>query len=115
MKKFFLLPLAVFLVLPVFANTTRTTTTRTYDSSIHSPLMGTERDSEMIEGEEEFHDSNLNQRDLEQQRMEDQWHNDIIEEERMEEREEPINYNDRTRTDRERKALNTSSNASDDQ
>jgi len=118
MKKLLFFTLTTFLAFPVFANSSKTTTTRTYDSTTTSPIMGTERDSEMLESQEEFEDSNLNQRDLDQQRMEDQWHNDQIEQERMEERietEGAIDYNDRTRTDRERKALNTSSDASDDQ
>jgi uncharacterized protein YycO len=118
MKKLLIFPLTAFLALPVFAGTSKTTTTRSYDSTTTSPIMGTERDSEMIESQEEFDDSNLNQRDIDQQRMEDQWHNDRIEQERMEESlesEESIDYNDRTRTNRERKALNTSSDASDDQ
>lgn len=44
------------------------------------------------------------------------WEDDQYVPERMEEREEVqvIDYNDRPRTERERKALNTSSNASDD-
>ena len=104
MKKLLFFTLSTLLALPAFAN--------------NSPIYGTESNSDMIESQEEFEDSNLNQRDLDQQRMEDQWHNDQIEQERMEERletEGAIDYNDRTRTDRERKALNTSSDASDDQ
>lgn len=120
MKKFFAFSLTALLALPAFAGTTRTTTTRSYDKTTTSPVMGTdmemnselESDAEMMESQEEYDDT------LEQERMEDE---DIMnEEERMEESssfesEDMIDYKDRTRTDRERKALNTGSDASDDQ
>jgi hypothetical protein len=120
MKKLILLPLLATLAVPAFADSTKTTTTRTYEESV--PMM---QDSDMIEAEEEsFDDSTLDQESLDQERMEDQdqWEEQemLEEQEMMEERseyeaEEAIDYDDRTRTDRARKAMDTSSDASDDE
>jgi hypothetical protein len=98
MKKFILLPILALLAVPAFANTTETTT-RTYESSTVAPSMSD--DSEMIEAQEEanYEDENLDSEDVEQERMEDN---------------DSIDYSDRTRTNRERKAINTGSDASDD-
>jgi hypothetical protein len=113
MKKLIVLPLLATLAIPAFAGTIKTTTTRTYEESI--PLM---KDSEMIEAEEEsFDDGPLDQESLDQERMEDQDHweeQEMMEDRSQFEAEEAIDYEDRTRTDRARKALDTSSDASDD-
>lgn len=60
--------------------------------------------------------SELNDPAIDGHSSEDMWQDDHIGAERMEENDESqmIDYKDRTRTERERKALNTSSNASDD-
>lgn len=119
MKKLIALPLVAMLAVPAIAGTTKTTTTRTYDETTTSPVMGSDMnsDAEMIEAEEESFNDSLDSDRLEQERME----------ERMEERnqnssimtesddEDVIDYSDRTRTNRERKALNTGSHASDDE
>lgn len=113
MKKFIAIALIAGFAIPVIAGTTRTTTTRTYDSTSSSPVMGSDMnsDAEMIEAEEENFDNSLDSDALEQERME----------ERMESRDrsemenkDVIDYSDRTRTNRERKALNTGGDASDD-
>jgi hypothetical protein len=70
--------------------------------------MDFERNSEMIEAEEESYDETLDQDAIEQERMEDWSSNSSVSDEDV------INYSDRTRTNRERKALNTGSHASDD-
>lgn len=104
MKKLFMLPLALFLTVPAFAQS------RTYDSNV--PVI---EEEEYIEVDEDLGD-----------RME----RDRLEQERMEAREEArldrsmedhrsydgIDYTapDRNRTNRERRALNTSGDASDD-
>lgn len=118
MKKFIVLPMIALLAIPAFAGSTKTTTTRTYDSTttapINSPVMDSERNSEMIEAEEESYTDSLDQDAIEQERMEER----MVEEQRMEESsvqdEDVIDYSDRTRTNRERKALNTGNHASDD-
>jgi hypothetical protein len=113
MKKFIVIPMIALLAIPAFAGTTKTTTTRTYDSTTTAPLMDSERDAEMIEAEEESYTDSLDQDAIEQERMEER----MVEEQKMEEPttdEDIIDYSDRTRTNRERKALNTGSHASDD-
>jgi hypothetical protein len=121
MKRLVALPLIAFLAIPAFATTT-TTTTRSYEATTTAPVMGTDSKAEMMEAEEEsFSSKELEQESMEQQRMEESWEDDSWEEQRMEdtsgdmESEGSVDYNDRTRTDRARKALNTGSNASDDQ
>lgn len=131
MKSFIALPLIALLAFPAIAGSTKKTTTRTYESTtsgqeatsgqITSPV-NPRYDSEMIEAEEEAYDSSLDQEAVEQQRMEE---DKRLHEQRMEERnqntsiesddEDLIDYKDRTRTNRERKALNTGGDASDDQ
>ncbi len=122
MKKFIVFSMMVFLALPVMGGSTKTTTSRSYDSTTTAPLIGpvmdSERNSEMIEAEEESYGETLDQDAVEQERMEER----MNEEQKMEESssdssvsdEDVIDYSDRTRTNRERKALNTGSNASDD-
>lgn len=107
MKTLIALPLLALIAAPVYSNSS-TTTTRSYESSVGS-------DADMIEAEE--YDESIS----------DENGREIIEveEERMEERSyddsgydsdsrDDIDYTDRTRTNRERKAINTSSDASDD-
>lgn len=109
MKKLLLLALSTFITLPLIAGTT--TTTRKA-----SPVMGTDlemnselsRDDEIIEAQEEEHFDKLDKIEQEE-RMEDKYYTESDEVEDM------IDYRDRTRTNRERKALNTGSDASDDQ
>lgn len=118
MKKFFIFSLAALLVVPAFAGSTKTTTTSTYEETSSSPVMNSDTDmgtgasSEMIEAEE--YDQPLSTDEVDATRMDEQ--------EKMEERsstiiesEDAIDYDDRTRTNRERKALNTGSHASDDE
>lgn len=108
MKKFITFSLFTMLIVPAMAGTTRTTTTRSYESTSSSPVMGTDMemnseldsDADMIEAQEDYEGFD------EQERMEDT---------STMETEDRIDYQDRTRTDRERKALNTGSDASDDQ
>jgi hypothetical protein len=110
MKKFIVLPMLALLAIPAMANSTRTTTTRTYDSSTSAPAVNS--DAGMIESEEEGYsdDTMLDSEDVNQQRMEESRveNRDAVDEE------EAIDYSDRTRTNRERKALNTGGDASDD-
>lgn len=118
MKKNIPLILLVLISLPGWT-ATKTTTIRTYDSMISTPATRPDIDdvdeAYFEEGEE----------DMDQQRMEDLIEQDMAEQ-RMEENnrytEQTIiesdnewqNDQDRVRTNRERKALNTSGNASDD-
>lgn len=113
MKKLIILPVIAMMAIPAFAGSTQTTTTRTYDSSISSPSMG------MQAAEERVYDNDaLTVDELEQERMEERRDQDA----RMDRWErsrrissDGVDYTDRTRTNRERKALNTGSDASDDQ
>jgi hypothetical protein len=123
MKKFIILPMIALLAIPAFAaDSTQTTTTKTYDSSTTTPMSDTSVQSpDMgIQSEEErSYDSDaLTSDELEQERMEerrdyDQRMDEMDSNKRMSS--DGIDYTDRTRTNRERKALNTGSNASDDQ
>jgi biopolymer transport protein ExbB/TolQ len=107
MKKLLVLPAICLLCLPAFANTSTTTTTYESEEMRSSPSMN----ADMIEAEEEgYEDSTLDSEDVEQERMEER--NSSASDS---ETEEAIDYSDRTRTNRERKALNTGSDASDDQ
>ncbi len=124
MKKFIVLPMIALLAIPAFAGSTKTTTTRTYDSTttapatgpVTAPIMDSEMNSEMIEAEEDSsYGETLDQDAIEQERMEER----MVEEQKMEDSsdmsdDDLIDYSDRTRTNRERKALNTGNNASDD-
>lgn len=110
MKKLLVLPAIALFAIPVFAGST-TTTTRTYDSSIN-PGMGMQSEERVYDGDA------LTVDELEQERMEERRHHmDSAERMEHDRRLSPdgIDYYDRTRTNRERKALNTSSDASDDQ
>lgn len=96
MKKFFAVPLIALLSLPVFAGG---------NWQAEEERM----EADMIEAEQ-YDDTFLTDEEVEENRLE--------QEQRMEERdesEEMIDYRDRTRTDRARDALNTGSDASDDQ
>jgi hypothetical protein len=107
MKK--ILGLLIFsLAIPLsYAESSRTTTTTRYEETSSVPSDFEEREAQ------EAYDENLENEAIE----EDEYYN----EERMEEDdssfiqdEDYIDYSDRTRTNRERKALNTGSDASDD-
>lgn len=95
MKKFFAVPLIALLSLPVFAGG---------NWQAEEERM----ESDMIEAEQ-YDDTFLTDEEVEENRLE--------QEQRMEEREsdEMIDYRERTRSDRARDALNTGSDASDDQ
>lgn len=111
MKKLMALPLLAFLAIPAMATTTETTT-QSYNST-YAPIVlpATEEDSMMMEAEEEGYNDSLDRDAVEQERMEERMEDrSIVREER-----DMIDYQDRTRTNRERKALNTGSDASDDQ
>lgn len=113
MKKLLFLALTSLIALPLVAGTTTTkTSSRVHETQEAAPIMGTDlemnselsRDDEMIEAQEDEYFDNL-----EQERMEDSYYTE------SEEVDDMIDYKDRTRTNRERKALNTGSDASDDQ
>ena len=109
MKKFFIFSLTALMALPVLAATTKTTTTSTYEESSSAPAS-----SEMIEAEEYDEPLSIDEVDEtrrdEQQKMEERNQNSST----IIESEDAVDYSDRTRTNRERKALNTGSHASDD-
>lgn len=112
MKKLMALPVIALFAISAFAGTS-TTTTRTYDSTMSSPDMGIQSEEERV-----YDSDALTVDELEQERMEER-RSSMDQSDRMERdrRLSPdgIDYYDRTRTNRERKALNTSSDASDDQ
>lgn len=95
MKKILLTTMLFSLVIPLlgYTNVPRP------NSSITDPEMNSELNDPAING---------NSNDI--------WEDDHIGVQKMEENDESqvIDYSDRTRTERERKAINTSSNASDD-
>ena len=97
MKKFFVIPLVAFLTLPVFAGGNWQAEEERIDLYEDSYLSEEEIESDRLEKE---------------QRMEerDQNSSTIIESDTPR-----IDYDDRTRTDRARDALNTGGDASDDQ
>ena len=99
MKKLLIISMLFSLLIPFVGHAVVPSTS----SEITDPEMNSELNDPAIDG----HSS------------EDMWQDDQIGVERMEEQEqqeeaEEVDYNDRTRTERERKAINTSSNASDD-
>lgn len=95
MKKLLAIPLIAFLSVPAFANGW------THEDEVNS---------ERMEEGRSYDDSFLTDEEIRDQRMED----NRMEEQRMEDRrEDAIDYNDRTRTNRARGALNTGSDASD--
>lgn len=102
MKQILMLTILALIASPAFSGSTHTTTTRSYDT----PIMGTdlefENEEEMMEAQEDYDEM------LEQERMEELERSSY-------ETEDMIDYSDRTRTNRERKAINTGSDASDDQ
>lgn len=119
MKKLLFLTLSGLITLPLVAGTTTTKTSSSVDETRGAaPIMGTDlemnselsRDDEMIEAQEEDYFNDIEQENMEQERMEDNGYSQGSEAE-----EDMINYRDRTRTNRERKAINTGSDASDDQ
>lgn len=122
MKTFLTFIILGAMALPAFAGSTRTTTTSTYEETVSEPVMNSDMNmdsgasSDMIEAEE--YDDSLSTDEVDQARWDEQQR---MEEQRMEERnqsiesEEAIDYSDRTRTNRARKALNTGSDASDDE
>lgn len=108
MKKLIVLPVLALLALPVMAGSTTTTTTESYEETT-TPMLD---NSDMIEAEE--YDESMDPTPVEQP---------VIEEERMEDSSaftseeassDMVDYSDRTRTNRERHALDTSGDASDD-
>jgi hypothetical protein len=100
MKKFILVLVTLGLSLPLLAGNNR--------SAENSPVMG----SEMMESEESYTDEDI-QGDVDpaEERMEERRQNSST----VIESDDEIDYQDRTRTNRERKALNTSGDASDDE
>lgn len=109
MKKLLCLSVVALMALPALAGSaSKTTTTTTYEETSSTPA-AMSSESDMIEAQEDY-DEPLSIEEADETRME--------EPEKMEETviesEEAIDYSDRTRTNRERKALNTGSNASDD-
>lgn len=117
MKKLLFLTLSTLLALPAIGGTTTTkTSSQVHDTRGAAPVMGTDlemnselsRDDEMIEAQEEDYFDDM-ERNQDQERMEDNYYSESDEVEDM------IDYRDRTRTNRERKAINTGSDASDDQ
>lgn len=113
MKKFIVLPMIALMAIPAFADTTRTTTTRSYDSTVSEPVMGVQAEEERF-----YDDEALTTDELEQERMEER-RESMDRQDRWERNRrlssDGIDYTDRTRTNRERKAINTGSDASDDQ
>jgi hypothetical protein len=109
MKK--IIPIAVALAMSsvTLAETVKTIKRTMTEERSTSPVMNMEigSDSEMLE---EDYENNLDAEEVEEERMEEGVRDDSFIKS-----EEEINYNDRTRTNRERKAINTGSNASDDQ
>jgi hypothetical protein len=111
MKKLMTISLVAVLALPAWT-TTRTTTTAYEDTT---PVMDTdmESNSEMIEAQEARPFEEIEENSLTGEEFD---FAPKAKEQRMEEinAEDVVNYSDRTRTDRARKALNTGSDASDD-
>lgn len=95
MKKLLFTTMLFSLVIPFLGNAA----VPRADSSISDPEMNSELNDPAISGSSDY-----------------VWEDDQIEAQKMEENDESqvIDYQDRTRTERERKALNTSSSASDD-
>lgn len=119
MKKFMMLPVLALLSIVANAGTTKTTTTKSYSSET-APMTESQRSDTQVPDsiiEAEEYDRPLSPDSVDQTKWE--------EKQEMEERnqksssvlesEDAIDYKDRTRTDRERKALNTGGDASDDQ
>ena len=118
MKHMFAMALVLLISLPLMAQTTvETTDSFIKDEQSSTPAMNQELgpDTEMIEAEEygePLTDEELNESRLkEQEKMEEKTHEGV----KVLNSEKPIDYSDRTRTNRERKALDTGSDASDDQ
>lgn len=108
MKKILCVVILTFATPFLYAGSTKTTTTTQYEETSNVPG----RNTDMIQ-EQEAYGENYDDEVLEddeqysEERMEE---NDSI----IEDEEKYIDYDDRTRTNRERKALNTGSDASDD-
>lgn len=112
MKKSIIL-LALLVSVPVFSATTKTTTTNVYEETATSPATNPDMiEAQEYDGYEEDMNEEMNQdmnRNHTQERMEERSETTTVE------KSDAIDYSDRTRTNRERKALNTGSHASDDQ
>jgi hypothetical protein len=109
MKKLIVLPVIALFAISAFAGTS-TTTTRTYDSSVGQPAMGIQSEEDRVYDADALTNDELEQERMEEKRsdMDRMDHNRRVSS-------DGIDYTDRTRTNRERKALNTGSDASDDQ
>lgn len=105
MKNFIAILLLGVFAFQAFAATTRTTTTSTFEESASEPVLN----SDKMEAEE--YDNSLSTKEVEDARWDEQQR---MQEMNQEKEEAAINYSDRTRTDRARKAINTGSDASDD-
>lgn len=95
MKRLLITSMLFSLLIPFIGNAAVPTS----NSAITDPEMNSELNDPAIEGHSD-----------------DMWQDDHMGAERMEDNDEAqmTDYKDRTRTERERKAINTSSNASDD-
>jgi uncharacterized membrane protein YcgQ (UPF0703/DUF1980 family) len=115
MKKLIALPVIALFAISAFAGTS-TTTTRTYDSSVSQPSSVNEPVMGIQSEEDRVYDADaLTNDELEQERMEDRRSEMDSKDHNRRVSSDGIDYTDRTRTNRERKALNTGSDASDDQ
>lgn len=108
MKKSIVL-LALLVSVPVFSATTKTTTTNVYEETATTPATNPDMiEAQEYDGYDEEINSDMN-KNQKQERMEQRSETTTVE------KSDAIDYSDRTRTNRERKALNTGSHASDDQ
>lgn len=108
MKKSIVL-LALLVSVPVFSATTKTTTTNVYEETATTPATNPDMiEAQEYDGYDEEINSDMN-KNQKQERMEERSETTTVE------KSDAIDYSDRTRTNRERKALNTGSHASDDQ
>ncbi len=101
---------SVALIFCIFSVGYSNSMTKSANAVERSPMMNTEigPDTDMIEAED--YDEELNSEEVLEERMEDTNKDDSFLKS-----EDEVNYNMRTRTNRERKAINTSSDASDDE
>ena len=110
MQKVMSLTIALTLSAAAFGGANTTTETMTTEERYSAQAMNTEigQDSEMLEAEE--YDQSLDADEVNEERMEER-----VKDDSFIKSEDEIDYRDRTRTNRERKAINTGSDASDDQ
>lgn len=117
MKKILIYSLTALMAFPIMAGSTKTTTTSTYEETTAMPESGAGvgSDSEVIEAEE--YDQPLSSEEVEEMRIEEQQEMEARNQNSSTiiESDDEIDYSDRTRTNRARKALNTGSHASDDE